>query len=451
MMNKIVLPIRGLHCKSCEMLVEEELNKISGVDKARVNYRAGQAEINYQGKEPTQEELHNAVRTAGYEIGEDQESGQFFSKNKNIWRDFGWAFLFFVGVYFLLRGLGFNDFSFDYSDAVLTVPLILLIGLTAGVSTCMALVGGLVVGIFTRYNEQHPEKNRFQKFQPHLFFNLGRVISYFVLGGLLGVLGSVLQLSILFLGILTIVIGLVMFIMGLQLIEIFPITNKLKFTLPKSIARIFGLKKTEKYSHFNSFLLGASTFFLPCGFTQAMQIYAIGTGNFFGGAIVMSAFALGTVPGLLSLGGLTAIVKGIFAKRFFKFLGLALIAFALFNITNGFGLMGVTVDFSSAKQTIVTDDPNVVIENGVQIVKMKETNRGYEPNSFTVKKDLPVKWVIDAQAPYSCASSLILPKYNIRKNLVKGENIIQFTPTTLGQVKFSCSMGMYTGIFNVIE
>jgi len=451
MANKIVLPIRGLHCKSCEMLVEEELNKISGVDKANVNYRSGQAIISYQGKEPTQEELDNAVRTAGYEIGTDQESKSFFSSNVNVWRDFGWAVIFFVGLYLLIRGLGFNNLSLDYSGAVLTVPLILLIGLTAGVSTCMALVGGLVIGIFTRYNEQHPEKKSWQKFQPHLFFNLGRVLAYFILGGLLGVLGSVLQLSTLFLGILTIVIGLVMLVMGLQLIEIFPIMNKIKFTLPKSVARIFGLKKTEKYSHFNSFLLGASTFFLPCGFTTAMQIYAIGTGSFFGGAIVMGAFALGTVPGLLSLGGLTAFAKGIFAKRFFKLLGLALIAFALFNITNGFGLAGVTVDFSSAKQTIVTEDPNVVIENGVQIVKMKETNRGYEPNSFTIKKDLPVKWVIDAQAPYSCASSILMPKYNIRQNLVKGENIIQFTPTTLGQVKFSCSMGMYTGNFNVVE
>jgi plastocyanin domain-containing protein len=165
----------------------------------------------------------------------------------------------------------------------------------------------------------------------------------------------------------------------------------------------------------------------------------------------MGAFALGTVPGLLSLGGLTSFAKGIFAKRFFKVLGLTLIAFALFNIVNGFGLTGITVVSSNSTEQVASVDSNVVIEDGVQIVTMKETNRGYEPNSFTIKKDLPVKWVIDAQAPYSCASSILMPKYNIRQNLVSGENIIKFTPTEIGQIKFSCSMGMYTGAFNVVE
>ncbi|NCP77121.1 sulfite exporter TauE/SafE family protein [bacterium] len=41
---------------------------------------------------------------------------------------------------------------------------------------------------------------------------------------------------------------------------------------------------------------GALTFFLPCGFTLAMQAYAITTGSFITGALTMMAFALGTAP-----------------------------------------------------------------------------------------------------------------------------------------------------------
>jgi len=91
----------------------------------------------------------------------------------------------------------------------------------------------------------------------------------------------------------------------------------------------------------------------------------------------------------------------------------------------------------------------VELTNGTQIVRMAENNYGYSPNKFTIQKDVPVKWIIDAQAPYSCASSLIVPKLNIRKNLVLGENVIEFTPKEAGRITFSCGMGMYNGVFNV--
>ena len=80
---------------------------------------------------------------------------------------------------------------------------------------------------------------------------------------------------------------------------------------------------------------------------------------------------------------------------------------------------------------------------------MKELANGYSPNSFTIKQGMPVKWLIDAQAPFSCASTIVMNKYNIRKSLIKGENIIEFTPRETGRITFSCSMGMYTGYFNV--
>jgi sulfite exporter TauE/SafE len=315
----------------------------------------------------------------------------------------------------------------------------------------MALAGGLVLGVSARFSEQHPEATSAQKFYPHLFFNSGRLLSYMALGGLLGVLGSAFQLSGTVLGFITLAVAVVMLIMGLQLIEIFPWINKLKFTLPKSLSRALGLKNQQQgYSHNQAFILGALTFFLPCGFTQAMQIYAISTGSFLGGAITMGAFALGTMPGLLSIGGLTSVVKGDFARRFFKFAGLAVIIFGLLNLSNSLNLINWSFPVNAAPAVTVSD-PNVTIENGVQVVRMVETNSGYTPNSFTIKQGVPVKWVIDAQAPYSCASTILLNKYNIRQSLTAGENTIEFTPTASGRLPFSCSMGMYTGVFNVVD
>ncbi|MDP2708931.1 MAG: sulfite exporter TauE/SafE family protein, partial [bacterium] len=290
-----------------------------------------------------------------------------------------------------------------------------------------------------------------EKFRPHLFFNFGRILGYTFFGGLLGLLCSTIKLSSFSLGIMTIVIGLVMLTMGLQLIEIFPWAHKLKLTLPKSLSRVLGMDGAKKeYSHKNSMMIGASTFFLPCGFTQAMQVIAISTGNFFYGALVMGLFALGTVPGLLTVGGLVSTVKGAFARKFFKFAGIVVLIFAMFNISNGLGLAGFNLAYGKT-ENINSNDPNVTLENGVQVVRMKELSNGYSPSSFTIQQGIPVKWIIDAQAPFSCASSIVMQKYNIRKNLVKGENIIEFTPKEVGRIPFSCSMGMYTGVFNVVD
>jgi len=453
--NKYIkIPIKGMHCRSCELLIEESLKEIPNVKSVDVNYRDGEA-IVYQGNQaPDQKVLNAAIVSAGYEIGRDDKL-PMFSTDKKEYINLGIAFLFLMSVFLMLKGLGLFSINLGSSMSSPSWGLIILIGLVAGFSTCMALVGGLSLGISTKFIESHPSATPTEKFRPHLFFMAGRILSYAFLGGLLGVLGTVFKMSAITNSILTILVGIVMLVMGLQLIDIFPRLSRFKLTLPKSVAKAFGVSsKVKEYSHSNSMIMGALTFFLPCGFTQAMQLYAVSTGSFWSGAMIMGLFALGTAPGLLSIGGLTALVKGKFKERFFKVAGLAVIFFALFNLNNGYTLASLSVGSLSSdglSTSGVVSDSNVTMENGVQVVKMVEDNGGYSPNKFSVKKGVPVKWIIDAQAPYSCASSIVVPKLNISKNLVAGENIIEFTPDQTGSIPFSCSMGMYTGIFNVYD
>ena len=173
--------------------------------------------------------------------------------------------------------------------------------------------------------------------------------------------------------------------------------------------------------------LGGLTFFLPCGFTQAMQLFAIASGSFWIGSLTMGVFALGTAPGLLGIGGLTSVVKGAFANVFFKFAGIIVIMLALFNISNGLNLTGFSFPSSLASNQSNSNsvDPNVVLENGVQVVRMNQTSSGYEPNSFTVKKGIPVKWIINSVDPNSCASTIVSPALNIRQTLSAGENVFE--------------------------
>jgi Uncharacterized conserved protein len=450
--NKYIkIPIKGMHCRSCELLIEENLKEISHVKSVEVNYKTGEAFIYYEEQAPNQDAISKAICSAGYEIGYLNKL-PLFSHDKKEYINLGIAFLFLTAIFFFLKAIGLFNISVDSNFNNPSWGLVILIGLVAGFSTCMALVGGLSLGLSTKFVESHPKATASEKFRPHLFFMAGRIVSYTFFGGLLGLLGTIFKFSALTNGILIILVGIVMLIMGLQLIEIFPRLSNFKFTLPKSVAKTFGFSgKAKEYSNWNAVFLGALTFFLPCGFTQAMQLYAVSTGNFWSGALIMSLFAIGTAPGLLSIGGLTALVKGKFKERFFKIAGLAVIFFALFNLSNGYTLAGLSGGSFSNTSLGVVSDPNVTLENGVQIVHMVEGNEGYSPNKFSIKKGVPVKWIIDAKAPYSCASALIVPKYKIRAFLKPGENIVEFTPNQTGKIPFSCSMGMYTGVFNVYD
>ena len=68
-----------------------------------------------------------------------------------------------------------------------------------------------------------------------------------------------------------------------------------------------------------------------------------------------------------------------------------------------------------------------------------------------MKKGVPVKWIINSENPYTCAAFLTIPDYNLFYPLNAGENIIEFTPQKAGPLRFTCAMGMYRGLFNVVE
>lgn len=450
-MNTKTVSIKGMHCRSCEILIEDELKSIKGVSSVDISHRTGAATIHYVGKRLNHGDIVHAVKQAGYELGTNEKQ-PFLSKNAQDYSELGVGIAILGLVYFIARELGIFDLNLVASNNFKSLPVVLLVGLTAGVSTCMALVGGLVLGVASRFAQENPNASTKEKFTPHLFFNGGRIVSFFVLGGVIGFIGSFFQISPSFMGLMIILVGISMMYLGLQLTNIFPQLTGSSITLPKWISKALGISthQDSSYSHRGASTLGALTFFVPCGFTQAIQLYAMTTGSFITGALTMAVFAVGTTPGLLSLGGLTSFIKGKSSGLFFKIVGLTVIAMALFNISNGLTLAGI----KKAGQTKVQGqktDPNVKMENGVQVVRMEQNARGYYPDVFTVKKGVPVKWIVKSVYPYSCASSLVVQKLNIRTTLTEREQVFDFTPKDSGEIPFSCSMGMYSGVINVAE
>lgn len=448
-MSKLTVPIRGMHCRSCEILVEENLKKIPGVQSVEVSLKHANATLVFQGKVPTDDQIIEAVQGAGYDVGL-VEKIPWFSREPQDYFRLALAGVILLVVYYIGKSTGI--FSINADSLSDTIWVTALVGLVAGFSTCMALIGGLVLAISARHSELHPEATRLQKFRPHIFFNLGRIIGFAFFGGIIGLIGSAFQLSGSVLGLLTIVVGVVMVLLGLKLVEIFPALKYKTIALPKFISRLLGIKKENKeYSHRSSFTAGALTFFLPCGFTQSMQLLAVATGSFQNGALVMGLFALGTAPGLLGIGGLSSVFKGQKARMFFAVAGLAVVILGSFNVLSGLQLVSWSAgkfaySQNSDKSQIATDAET---NKEVRIIKTTYTrSSGFMPKTLEVKAGDKIRIEVDAKdSAYGCMSTIGIPRLFNKMQLIEGGKVIvmEFTTKNKGRFPITCAMGIPHG------
>ncbi len=455
-MIKTTYPIKGMHCRACEITIGQHLEKVPGVVSASVSLRGKLATVESE-SQLDENDIAEAIRAAGYEIG--SEVKPWISQNPADYKDFA------IGVVIIgILGMFYSAFGLDKSLTTGSISrdgigVALVTGLIAGLSTCMALVGGLVLGLSARHAERHPTATTFQKFRPHLYFNLSRIITFFILGGLIGSLGSLFQLQGLSLGILTIFVGVVMLGMGLQLTNLFPRFASGSLALPSGVAKLLGLKKHtgKEYSHKNAMTLGAISFFLPCGFTQVMQLYAISTGSFVMGALVMGLFAIGTAPGLLGVGGLTALIKSgsSGSGRFFKVAGVAVMGMAILNIGNGLNLTGIQLPRSTTP-TAPTAQSQVTkpVSSSEPVLKTTFTLKGdISPSTFTVAQGgtytLEVDSVDDGEG---CMSTIMIPGLFDKPLLLESgrKQLLKFTADTPGTYKITCAMGIIRGTIEVI-
>jgi len=314
--------------------------------------------------------------------------------------EIGAAFVILAGIVLALDRLDLLPQHLALSDKM-SYGLVFAIGLVASISSCMAVTGGLLVAVAAKYNDLSGNLTNLQRLKPHLYFNVGRIASYTLFGGAVGVLGSTLTLTPEVNGILTILASAVMILLGLQMLRLFPALARFMPTMPKAFShRIHDLAENETRG--GAFLLGASTFFLPCGFTQALQLYVLAKASFATGALTMLAFSLGTAPALLSLSAVSSFATGAFQQRFLKLAGAAVIVLGIVNIQYGLVLAGG--DLGSPPIADKTKPSTVAMLQStptgeMQIAVMRVVGYEYIPNRFTITQGVPVEWRIDGQGP----------------------------------------------------
>ena len=374
---------------------------------------------------------------------------------KNSPRDYveiGAAFLIIVAILLVLGQLDLLPKQFGVSETM-SYGLVFVIGLVASVSSCIAVTGGLLVAVAAKYNEASTALTPVQRMKPHIYFNAGRILSYTLLGGAIGALGSALTLSPEINGVLTLVASAVMILLGLQMLRLLPAVTRFLPTMPKSFSHYIH-DLAERDANGGAFVLGAATFFLPCGFTQALQLYVLAKGSFAIGALTMLAFSLGTLPALLSLSAVSSFASGNFQRHFLKFAGAAVIVLGIANIQYGLVLTGSTMNVAS----VAPDTPSspraarrlrqtspAMAATDKQIVVMRIDGFSYIPNRFTVTQGVPVEWRIDASEAAACGRFLLAPGLGIRKILSdRSTTMISFVPQQAGEFGFNCGMGMMT-------
>jgi uncharacterized protein len=356
------------------------------------------------------------------------------------------AFAILAGIFLILDQLDFLPQRFAISNDM-SYALVFVIGVVASISSCIAVTGGLLVAVAAKYNEASGSLTALQRLKPHVYFNVGRIISYTLLGGAIGALGSAVTFSAEMNGILTVAASVVMIFLGLQMLKLFPSLTRFMPAMPKALShRIQDL--AERRTKGGAFVFGAATFFLPCGFTQALQLYVLAKADFTTGALTMLAFSLGTLPALLSLSAVSSFATGVFQRRFLKLAGAAVIVLGALNIQYGLELTGGNLSSALFRGTAQPADQvaaRLSEDGATQVASMRIVGYQYLPNRFTVTQGVPVQWWIDASDAAGCGRILIAPKLGVRRLLPSNSTtVISFVPQETGDYGFNCAMGMMT-------
>ncbi len=327
-MKTYTFHVSGTHCTSCKILIEDILGDQLNISNVDVDLKKQLVTLSTQETDQyaLAKTLTEKIQGNGYILSVEKATEEK-KDDSVIWQALPIG-LVFLTLFFILQKSGILNFGIGGQTTPTTA---LLIGLVASVSSCLAIVGGLVLSLSAKVVEDDTNNKK-----PFYLFHIGRLVSFALLGGILGLIGKGIGINYIFSSILGLLASTIMVILGLNLIGVF---KKSKFTLPSGIFNFF--RKVE-HQTFAPLLLGVGTFFLPCGFTQSMQVSALSSGSFISGLLIMFFFALGTLPMLLLLSfGSASFAHSKHAPLFFKSAGIVVIGLGLFALLAGLAGLGI--------------------------------------------------------------------------------------------------------------
>jgi sulfite exporter TauE/SafE/copper chaperone CopZ len=484
-------------CRSCEVRIERHVGRLPNIQQVTASAVRGRVEIESSAPVSARA-IARAIHAAGYQVGQTR----WIERDGTVWLTAASGIVLVAAIAVLAQLTGLTELASgtgDLSSGGLAVAL--LLGLAAGVSTCMALVGGLVLALSASFQARQatlssPPAGVRSAMRPAFVFMAGRIAGYAVFGAALGAVGASVTMPPRVTAVLMIAVAAVMMILGTRLTGLSPRIATWSPTLPIGLGRRLGLHGDATGGHSGGYSdgraagLGAASFFLPCGFTQAVQIYALSTGSpLFAGAL-MATFAIGTAPGLLALAGLPVVVPSGMRPTLLRLVGVVVLGFALVNGAAGLRLAGISLSLPGAELVAAAEPPAAettpdatlavatapggtlaaaatpgatrtaapsatrtaaATPAGPQKLTTYQNAGGYSPANVSIYAGIPTRWTVKSSTTATCAAYLYVPSLDLQVRLHVGDNVIALPALSKGTLDYSCTMGMYGGRITIVD
>ena len=419
-MKKIYVKIKGIHCSHCIDTIRKSLLEISNIKS--IEFDGFIACISYQGKIETKKIVENILK-CDYITKEEwiSDCKEDLKKEVTIKKFIVLLGIIFLGFYLLTKILGFNPFNkIPTIDTNITYGMLFITGLFTSIH-CISMCGAIQL-LFFFPNDKFDKKRI-------LIFHLGRILSYTIIGGIAGLVGNILAINTKVLAILILLSSFCMMIMSLNMLGIL------------SIKKIHFYKIASKSK--NPFLIGFLNGLMPCGPLQAMQVYALSTGNLVSGSISMLIFGLGTLPLMLVSYTVFQFFHGKRKILVNKLASILIFILSIMMFNRGLSMLDINLFHVDSNYLTAT-----IVDN-YQVVEFDLDYDHYQ--DIKVKKDIPVKMIIhvDKNKLTGCNNEILISKFNIKKKLEVGENIIYFTPNKKENITYTCWMNMIKNTIKV--
>lgn len=427
-MKKVYVKIEGMTCDHCKLTIKKELKKINNIEN--IAFDGHIAEVSYS-KKIDKNEIISYITSVDYYtnlkmISEDKRK----LKRSMSFGELIKIALILMFISMLLNNLfGFNVFNMiPVIDSKTTYAMLFVTGLLTSIH-CISMCGAINLAASSSLT---------RNFKKPILYNLGRLTSYTLLGGIIGLLGSIFKINVYVQGTIIIIAAIFMFLMALNMMGM--INFRLKIKVPKALNRLRSK---------GSFMIGLLNGLMPCGPLQSMQIYALSTGSFFYGALSMFLFCLGTIPLMLFIGMISNFLNNNHRKTLNKVSTTLILVLSLVMLNRG--LLGMGIDMSNVFKSNYDNYLKSEMHDDYQVIEFDLTYGGYK--DIVVQKGIPVKMIIktSSNSLTGCNNAIKINEFNVVEDLKMGENIIEFTPDKIGTYTYTCWMGMLKNTIVVVD
>ncbi len=333
-------------------------------------------------------------------------------------------------------------------------PMVAL-GLVTSVH-CVSMCGPLVL---TYAVKDGGEGSLRQRMVPHVAYQGAKIVSYILVGLLLGAIGSIFDLAGIR-GWVTLLAGAFMLVFALQMTGRFPALMRLTPRPPKALVRAISALRRRAASEGDTddgrlalpVAFGLLTGLMPCGPLQSAQLTAAASGSAVSGALAMFGFGLGTAPLMLAFGTVSSMLTARMKRRMMAVAAVIVAVLGVTMVDRGLTLVGSPVTARSLVRAIAPGDATASTSDATSEARLVIEDVRFEPDVVRVAAGAPARLIVERREDNPCSAQLAIPQLGVLVDLVPyGTTVVELPTAPPGSYTLTCGMGMMSGTLVVEE